>query len=112
MDGCQATAPFGGQPGQVRLLLAAHVVGLWGLLALRLTPNPLVMAVASGMLLNLGLGFSALHVLYVNVALLPRQLRPPWLMRIGPIVARCFYTGISCVAFRQQWPIISAWLGI
>jgi hypothetical protein len=64
------------------------------------------------MLLNLGLGLSALHVLCVNVVLLPRQLRPPWLMRIGLICCSIFYTGISCVAFRQQWPSISAWLGI
>jgi len=92
------------------LLLMSY--GLWGLLALRLTPNPLVMAVASGMLLNLGLGFSALHVLYVDLVLLPRQLRPPWLMRIGLICCSMFYTGISCIAFRQQWPSISAWLGI
>jgi hypothetical protein len=90
------------------LLLALY--GLWGLLALRLTPNALVMAVASGTLLNLGLGFSALHVLYVNLTLLPRQLRPPWFMQIGLVCCSVFYSGISFVAFHQQWPAISAWL--
>lgn len=50
---------------QVKYVYYALLVfyGFWGLLALRLTPNPLVMAIASGTLLNLGLGFSALHVL-------------------------------------------------
>ncbi len=91
-------------------LLALY--GVWGLLALRLAPNPLVLAVASGTLLNLALGFSALHVLYVNRAFLPRQLRPPWLMRIGLMCCSVFYTGISLVAFHQQWPVISAWLAL
>jgi hypothetical protein len=84
--------------------------GLWGLIALRLTPNPLVLAVASGVMLNFALGFSALHTLYVVTRLLPRELRPGALIRLGLVACSIFYVGISAIAFRQQWPKVQAWL--
>ena len=85
---------------------------VWGLVALRLTPNPLVLAVASGVMMNFALGFSALHTLYVNLRLLPPELRPGWLQRCGLLACAVFYLGISGIAFRQQWPKLSAWLGV
>ncbi len=84
---------------------------LWGLVALRLTPNPLVLAMASGVLMNFALGFSALHTLYVNLALLPKELRPGWALRLGLVACAVFYIGISAIAFNQQWPKVRAWLG-
>lgn len=84
----------------------------WGLAALRLTPNPLVLAVASGVLMNFGLAFSALHTLYVNLKLLPAPLRPGWGLRCGLAACAVFYFAISAVAFRQQWPRVAAWLGL
>ena len=51
---------------------------LWGLLALRLTPNPLILAIISSVVGNIGLGTAALHTLYVNRRLMPNELRPPW----------------------------------
>jgi len=86
--------------------------GIWGLIALRLTPNPMVLAIASGVMMNFVLAFSALHTLYVVLALLPKELRPGWLMRLGLICCAVFYLGISAIAFRQQWPKVAAWLGI
>ncbi len=91
-------------------ILAAY--GAWGLIALRLTPNPLVLAVASGVMMNFALGFSALHTLYVNLSLLPPELWPGWLMRIGLVACAIFYLGISAIAFQQQWPKIASWLGV
>ncbi|MCP5120407.1 MAG: hypothetical protein GY953_57160 [bacterium] len=85
---------------------------LWGLVALRLTPNPLVLAIASGVMMNFALGFSALHTLYVNVVLLPPELRPTWLQRCGLVACAVFYMGISTIAFRQQWPKLVGWLGL
>lgn len=90
-------------------ILAAY--GLWGLTALRLTPNPLVLAIASGVMMNFALGFSALHTLYVNLVLLPPPLRPGWLLRAGLVACAVFYFGISAIAFHQQWPKLAAWLG-
>jgi hypothetical protein len=86
--------------------------GLWGLLVLNLTPNPLVLAVSSGVLLNFALAFAALHVLRVSVTLLPQELRPAWPMRVGLVCCALFYTGISGIALRQHWPRIMQWLGI
>ncbi len=48
----------------------------WGLLALRITPNPLVLAIATGVMWNFALAFTALHTLAVLRRLLPAGLRP------------------------------------
>jgi hypothetical protein len=85
--------------------------GLWGLLALRLTPNPTVLALGSGVMMNFALGFSALHVLFVDIRLLPEALRPGWVMRIGLVLCAVFYTAISVIAFLQEWPALAQWAG-
>lgn len=84
---------------------------LWGLIALRLTPNPLVLAIASGVMWNFALGFTAIHTLAVVRTLLPRQLRPGSWECAGLVACAAFYLGISGIAMRQQWPAVRAWLG-
>jgi hypothetical protein len=86
------------------------IYGLWGLIVLQLTPNPLVLALATGVLVNFAMCFSSLHVLYVNLSLLPKELRPPWHMCAGLVCCSLFYGGISTIAFVQQWPKIVGWL--
>lgn len=83
---------------------------IWGLIALRLTPNPLVLAVITGVVANFALSFSALHTLLVNVKLLPENMRPGWLTRAGLLACSVFYAGISVIAFAQQWPQVLKWL--
>jgi hypothetical protein len=90
-------------------ILAAY--GLWGLVALRLTPDPLVLAIASGVMMNFALGFSSLHTLYALLVLLPKPLRPGLVQCAGLLLCATFYIGISMIAFTQQWPKIRAWLG-
>ena len=75
----------------------------WGLIALRLTPNPLVLAIVTGSLRNIGLGITSLHSLYINHHLLPRNLRPPWYLQAGLVAAFFFFMGISSIAFHQKW---------
>ncbi len=75
----------------------------WGLIALRLTPNPLVLAIVTGALRNIGLGATAIHALYVNRRLLPPQLRPGKFLQLGLVGCFVFFMGISGIAFRQQW---------
>ncbi len=87
------------------------IYGIWGLVALHLTPNPLILAIASGVMMNFALAVSALHTLYVHHVLLPPELRPGWAMRLGLAACALFYAGISAIAFRQQWPRVAAWLG-
>jgi hypothetical protein len=84
------------------------IYGLWGLIALRLTPNPLVLAIVTATLRNIGLGFTALHTLYINRNLLPAELRPPLHMQLGLIGCFLFFLGISVIAFHQQWTRLMA----
>lgn len=74
----------------------------WGLIALRLTPNPLFLAVLTGSLRNLGMSATALHALVVNRKLLPRELRPPVIMQVSQVACFVFFLGISVIAFYQQ----------
>ena len=89
-------------------ILAAY--GVWGLVALRMTPDPLVLAIASGVMMNFALGFSSLHTLYALLVLLPRQLRPGVVQCAGLVLCAIFYIGISVIAFAQQWPKVREWL--
>ncbi len=91
-------------------ILAIYMV--WGLIALRITPNPLVLAIATGVMWNFALGFSSLHTLWVNLRLLPKPLRPGWLQCAGLIGCAVFYIGISTIAFAREWPKVRAWLGV
>jgi hypothetical protein len=75
---------------------------LWGLIALRLTPNPLMLAIVSSVLGNIGLGTSALHTLFVQRRLMPRQLRSPWYFQLGLVGAFLFFLGISAIALNQH----------
>ena len=73
-----------------------------GLIALRLTPDPLFLAIVTGALRNLGMSATALHALYVNRKLLPEPLRPPLLMQASQVACFMFFLGISLVAFHQK----------
>lgn len=99
----------GNQAKNVYYILLA-VYGVWGLLALRFTPNPLVLAIATGVMVNFAFAFSSLHTLWVNMTLLPKALRPGWILRFGLVAAAIFYAGISIIALRQQWPRVVQWL--
>ena len=75
---------------------------LWGLIALRLTPNPLFLAVVTGSLRNLGMSATALHALWVNRKLLAEPRRPPLFMQVSQVACFVFFLGISGIAFYQQ----------
>lgn len=75
----------------------------WGLLALGLTPNPLVLAILGSTLGNLGLAMSALHVIHVSRTLLPAEARPGWFTNTGLALAALFFGGISAIAFASQY---------
>ncbi len=79
------------------------VYAAWGFLALRLTPDPLMLAILTGTLRNIGLGVTALHALFINHTLLPRELRPPWFLQFGLVCCFFFFLGISAIAFHQRW---------
>jgi hypothetical protein len=86
--------------------------GLWGLVALWKAPDPLVLVIASTVFMNLALGFASFHTLWVNTTLLPRELRPNWLMRIGLVACGIFFLGICAIALNQQLPALAGWLRV
>ncbi|MFN0052131.1 MAG: Nramp family divalent metal transporter [Planctomycetales bacterium] len=69
---------------------------VWGLIALWLF-KPLIIAKIGAVLMNLALGSTALHTLYVNKTLLPRELRPNWFMQWGVLFCGLFFLGISLI---------------
>jgi hypothetical protein len=78
--------------GDVRLVyysvLAATVV--WGMIALRLT-QPIILLQLSANMAGLVMVVSALHILYINTRLLPKELRPPVWRRLTLIFMAIFY---------------------
>lgn len=90
------------------VLLALYCV--WGLIALRAVPNPLVLAIATGVMWNFAFAFTSLHLLWVMLRLMPPPLRPGWLQCAGLVAGAILYAGISGIALMQQWPAIRAWL--
>jgi hypothetical protein len=69
---------------------------VWGLIALWLF-KPLMIAKIGAVLMNLALGSTALHSLYVNKTLLPPELRPNWFMQLGVIFCGLFFLGITTI---------------
>jgi hypothetical protein len=47
--------------------------------------------------MNVALGCTAWHVLYVNRTLLPREFGPGWFMQAGLVASGCFFLGTSVV---------------
>ena len=57
--------------------------------------RPLQLIILYGNIGNLALGISCWHVLYVNLTLLPPELRPRWPARIGMVLAGLYFTGMA-----------------
>ena len=72
--------------------------GAWGLVALTLF-DPLQIAKIAAVLMNIALGWSALHAVYVNRTLLPREVQSPLVMQLGTICCGVFFIGISAIVF-------------
>jgi Mn2+/Fe2+ NRAMP family transporter len=68
-----------------------------GITALSLA-KPAQLLVWATTIYNMALGFSCLHVLAVNVLLLPRELRPNWFLRIGLVLGGIFFTVLAVIS--------------
>ena len=87
---------------------ALTVFALLGIILLLLEP-PVTLLFIATLLMNFALGFSCLHTLAVNLVLLPSQLRPGWISRIGLFLAGLFFLAVallSTVTTLQQKGII------
>lgn len=68
----------------------------FGLFVLAFVPGEKLLVISSN-IYNYALGFSCLHTLYVNLALLPRELRPSWFARLALFCAGVFFIGTAAL---------------
>lgn len=88
-------------------LLAAYFA--WGWLVLVwIGAQPMLLMLASGVIMNFILGFSALHTLAVNLILLPKPVRPGWLGRLGLVACAVFFLGIAALGAPAVWEALVA----
>ena len=78
--------------GDVRLIYYSvlSAVVIWGLIALRLT-QPIILLQLGANMAGLVMVISAIHILYVNMKFLPRELRPPMWRRVSLVAMSIFY---------------------
>lgn len=86
------------------------VYAAWGIFALWFIPTPFLVAVFATIFMNISLGFSAFHTLWVNCTLLPKELRPNWFEKLGLIACGIFFVTVCAIAVNQQLPRIQQWL--
>jgi hypothetical protein len=110
VDLCWTAVPFvrRWEPHQIRFLyfgaLCAYAV--FGITALTFW-NPGQLLVWATNIYNYALGFSCIHVLFVNSFLLPRDIRPNWFIRCGLIFGGTFFTGLAVVSTLKLLGYIS-----
>jgi hypothetical protein len=76
------------------------VYAVWGLFVLWRLPA-LDIAKIGAVLGNIALGFSALHSLYANRALMPKALQPHLVLQLGVLCCGIFFIGISMVVMAD-----------
>ena len=72
-------------------VVAAYLFSTYG------TPKLMTLVIAN--LNNLAIGLTTFHLLYINVTLLPAQLRPRWYQRAGLVACGVFYLGLALLVF-------------
>jgi hypothetical protein len=101
VDLCWTAVPFvrKWEPHQIRFLYFGALCAYagFGLTALTLWDPRTLLEWATN-IYNYALGFSCLHVLAVNLILLPREIRPNWFIRIGLVLGSVFFTTIAVVS--------------
>jgi len=80
-----------------RALLVYSVIGV----AAIWLHEPTMLLKCATLLFNFALGFSCFHTIAVNTILLPRQLRPNLLVRLGMVAAGCFFTLLGAISTIQ-----------
>jgi hypothetical protein len=77
------------------------VYSFWGLAVLTLVPQQDKIIKISAVFMNFALGFSSFHTLAVNNFLLPRALRPGWLVRASLTGCGLFFFWISYMGLMK-----------
>ncbi len=91
-------------PGKIRHLYFGVLLGygLLGFTMLTVVQEPKKLIEFAGVIYNFALGFSSWHVAVLNGILLPRELRPHWLIRIGLWLVGFFFTSVGAIALFKM----------
>lgn len=91
-------------PGKIRHLYFGVLVGygILGLIMLTVVAKPKLLIEFAGIIYNFALGFSCLHVTVLNTILLPKQLRPHWLIKVGLCLTGIFFTSVGGIALYKM----------
>ncbi len=87
-------------PSKIRHLYFGVLVGysVFGLFMLLTFRSPKTLINIAGSIYNFALSFSCFHVVVINTVLLPRELRPNWLVRVGLFLVGVFFGTVATVA--------------
>ena len=87
-------------PGKIRHVYFGVLVGygVLGFTMLSVMPEPKKLIEVAGVIYNFALGFSSWHVAVLNSILLPRALRPHWLIRVGLCLVGLFFSSVGAIA--------------
>lgn len=77
---------------------------VFGLIMLTLVPGDKLLIAATGILYNYALGFSCLHVIFVNTVLLPKSLRPGLMSLASLFLGGVFFSTIAVVSTIDEAP--------
>jgi len=75
---------------------------LAGVLILLFLPRPKGLVEIYGCIANYALGYSCLHVLAVNLTLLPPPLRPGWVIRLGLAFSGCYFFALAVITLVSE----------
>jgi Mn2+/Fe2+ NRAMP family transporter len=91
-------------PDKIRHLYFSVLVGyaVLGLVMLTVVQEPKKLIEFAGVIYNFALGFSSVHVAFLNSILLPKQLRPHILIRAALCLIGVFFTSVGAVALYKM----------
>ena len=72
--------------------------------------NPKLMTTIIANFNNLAIGATAFQLLWVNVTLLPKEIRPKWYHQTGMVCCGVFYLGLATLVFVNKMPEVMAWM--
>jgi hypothetical protein len=87
--------------GDVRIIYygALGLVCVWGMIALRLA-QPIMLLLLAANIAGMVFTIAAIHLLYLNVRLLPAELRPPMWRRAALVAMSLFYGFFTALSIR------------
>lgn len=94
-------------PKNIRYLYfgVLSIYAIFGLTMLSLQAPEKLLIVATT-IFNFALGFSCWHTLWLNLVLLPKEIRPNWFVRIALFSAGCFFWMVATVSALQKLGVL------